>query len=210
MENTFNSRRIIGKFIGRYIAWGIIIGFIAFILEDIAPQLINIGFTSSLIIYQTVIFIISTILVIYLSLKYALKDVVMTTKDEAMQVVKPIKVLLIIVAILVMITNLLYGYGIQQSGYKDAENKYKVVEGIKNPRNEELLKLEKEKVHSSSTLYLAGKEIVVIFTYVYAISYVENMIVGLVKNKKEEWLYKKVITQSAVRLCGNPKKTSET
>ena len=163
MENIFNSRRIIGKFIGRYIAWGIIIGSIAFILEDIVPQLINIGFSSSLIIYQTVIFIISTILVIYLSIKYALKDVSMTTQDEAMQVAKPIKVLLMIVAILVMITNLLYGHGIQQSGYKDAENKYKTIEGINNPQKEELLKLEKEKVHSTSTLYLIGKEIVVIF-----------------------------------------------
>ena len=186
MENKFNSRRIIGKFIGRFIAWGIIIGIISFILEYIAPQLINIGFTSSLIIYQTIIFIISTILVIILALKYALKDVIMTNKDEAMQVVKPIKVLLMIVAILVMITNLLYGYGIQQSGYKDAENKYKVIEGVNNPRNEELLKIEKEKVHSSSTLYLAGKEIVVIFTYVYVIVYVENAIVSLVENKKEE------------------------
>ena len=53
MEDTVDSRKIVGRFIGRYIAWGIIIGFIAFILEDIAPQLINIGFTSSLIISKT-------------------------------------------------------------------------------------------------------------------------------------------------------------
>ena len=85
-----------------------------------------------------------------------------------------------------MTANLLYGYGIQQSGYKDAENKYKAINGIEDEQQKELLKLEKEKVHATATIYLAGKEIVTIFTYAYAVIYVELMIVNAVEKKKEE------------------------
>ncbi len=186
MEDTVDSRKVVGRFIGRYIAWGIIIGGISFVLENLIPQFVNWKYTSTLIIYQTVLFVISTLLAISFAVRSAIKGTKITSKEEAMQIAKPIKVLLIIVALFVMIANLLYGYGIQQSGYKDAENKYKVINGIEDEQQKELLKLEKEKVHATSTIYLAGKEIVAIFTYAYAVIYVELMIVNSVEKKKEE------------------------
>lgn len=188
MEDRVDSRKVVGKFIGRYIAWGIIIGGISFVLENLVPQFVDWKYTSTLIIYQTVLFVISTLLAITFAVKSAIKNEEIETKEDAMKIAKPIKVLLIIVALFVMIVNLIYGYGIQQSGYKDAEEKYKTVEGIRDEQDEELLKVEKEKVHATSTIYLAGKEIVTIFTYAYAVIYVEIMLVNSAekKSKKEE------------------------
>lgn len=186
MKDTVDSGRIIGKFVGRYIAFGIIIGGISFVLENWIPQLTKWGYGSTLIIYQTVLFVISTLLIVALAVRDSMKNVKLESKGDAMKIAKPIKTLLMIVALLVMIVNLVYGYGIQQSGYKDAENKYKVVEGVEDPQTEELLKVEKDRVHSTATIYLAGKEIVTIFTYAYAVIYAETMIVNSVSSKKNK------------------------
>lgn len=186
MKDTVDSGRIIGKFVGRYIAFGIIIGGISFILENWIPQLTKWEYGSTLIIYQTVLFVISTLLIVALAVRDSMKNVKLESKGDAMKIAKPIKTLLMIVALLVMIVNLVYGYGIQQSGYKDAENKYKVVEGVEDPQTEELLKVEKDRVHSTATIYLAGKEIVTIFTYAYAVIYAETMIVNSVSSKKNK------------------------
>ena len=186
MEDRVDSKKVVGRFIGRYIAWGIIIGGISFVLENLIPQFVNWKYTSTLIIYQTVLFVISTLLAITFAVKSAIKNVEIDTKEDAMKIAKPIKVLLIIVALFVMIANLIYGYGIQQSGYKDAEEKYKTVGGIRDAQDEELMKVEKEKVHATSTIYLAGKEIVTIFTYAYAVIYVEIMLVNAVEKNKNE------------------------
>lgn len=187
MDEKLDSGKIIGKFIGRFIVYGIIIGSISFCLENIIPQFVDWKFTSTLIIYQAVLFVISTLLIIALSVHDSIKNVKILTKQEAMQIAKPIKVLLIIVALFVMIVNLLYGYGIQQSGYKDADEKYKVIDGVEDAQKEELKKIEKEKVHSTSSIYLAGKEIIVIFTYAYAVIYAELMITNsIVTEKKKE------------------------
>ena len=176
MDEKLDSGKVIGKFIGRFIVYGIIIGGISFCLENIIPQFVDWNFTSTLIIYQAVLFVISTLLIIALSVHDSIKNAKITSKQEAMQISKPIKVLLIIIALFVMIINLLYGYGIQQSGYKDADEKYKIIDGIEDPQKEELKKIEKEKVHATSSIYLAGKEIIVIFTYAYAVIYAELMI----------------------------------
>ncbi len=186
MEDTENTRKVVGKFVGRYILLSIIIGGISFLLENIIPQLVKWEFNSTLIIYQTVLFVISTLLTVTLAMRGSIKNVKITSKEEAERITKPTKVLILIIALLVMIVNLGYCYGIQKSGYVDADNKYKIIEGINDPHKEELKKVEKEKVHSVTSIYLAGKEIVTILTYAYAVVYVESMVLDSVKKSKNE------------------------
>lgn len=186
MEDTGNTRKVVGKFVGRYILLSIIIGGISFLLENLIPQLVKWKFNSTLIIYQTVLFVISTLLTVTLAMRGSIKNVKITSEEEAKKITKPSKVLIMVIALLVMIINLGYCYGIQKSGYVDADNKYKSIEGIYDSHKEELKRVEKEKVHSTSTIYLAGKEIVTIFTYAYAIVYVESMVLNSVKESKKE------------------------
>ena len=186
MEDTEKTRKVVGKFVGRYILLSILIGGFSFLLENLIPQLANWKFTSTLIIYQTVLFVISTILTISLAMNGSIKNVDIESEEEAQKIIKPAKVIIIIIAMLVMMINLAYCYGIQKSGYVDADNKYKTVQGIKDPQAEELKRVEKEKVHSTSTIFLAGKEIVTIFTYAYVVIYTEGMVMSSVKKKENK------------------------
>ena len=74
MKDTVDSKRVIGSFIGRYIALAIIIGGISFVLENVVPQFVNWDLTAGLLIYQTVLFVISTLLTITLAVKYSTKN----------------------------------------------------------------------------------------------------------------------------------------
>ena len=118
-------------------------------------------------------------------MKGSIKNVNIESEVEAQKIIKPAKVIIIIIALLVMMINLVYCYGIQKSGYVDADNKYKTVQGIKDPHTEELRKIEKEKVHATSTIFLAGKEIVTIFTYAYVVIYTEGMVLSSIKKSEK-------------------------
>ena len=176
MRNTKDNKSIVGKFIGKYIVLAIIIGGISFFLENLVPQLAHWNLTSTRAIYQSVLFVISTLLTITIAANKSLKDTKFETKSEAKQVVKPIKTLLIFIALLVMIFNLAYCFGIEQSGYKDVEAKYEIGEKKDIENKEAYIEAEKEYVQMFSNIYLASKEIITILTFAYAVIYVEKMV----------------------------------
>lgn len=193
MKDTVDSKRVIGSFIGRYIALAIIIGGISFVLENVVPQFVNWDLTAGLLIYQTVLFIISTLLTITLAVKYSIKNTKITTKEEAQSISKPIQTLLIIIALLVMGVNVIYYTGTRSSYIADAETRYPTIEGVRTERDEILLAQEKVNIYAISGFYLGAKEVITILTYAYAVIYVEMMLENEVqakpkakKTKKEE------------------------
>lgn len=193
MKDTVDSKKIIGSFVGRYIALAIIIGGISFVLENVVPQFVNWDLTAGLLIYQTVLFIISTLLAITLAVKYSIKNTKITTKEEAQSISKPIQTLLIIIALLVMGVNVIYYTGTRASYIADAETRYPTVEGVRTERDEALLAQEKVNIYAISGFYLGAKEVITILTYAYAVIYVEMMLENEVqakpkakKTKKEE------------------------
>ena len=150
MKDTVDSKRVIGSFIGRYIALAIIIGGISFLLENVVPQFVNWDLTAGLLIYQTVLFIISTLLTITLAVKYSIKNTKITTKEEAQSISKPIQTLLIIIALLVMGVNVIYYTGTRSSYIADAETRYPTIEGVRTERDEILLAQEKVNIYAIS------------------------------------------------------------
>lgn len=177
MKETKDTKKIVGSFVGRYITLGIIIGGISFVLENFIPQLAKWGFSETFIIFQSVLFIISTLLTITLAARFALKDTNFGSNEEARKTVKPIKTILVIVAIFVMFFNLIYCFEIEKSEYKDIDVKY-------SQADTEEVKYRKDTVHQVSNIYLATKEITTILTYAYAIIYVEKMVETSVKTTK--------------------------
>lgn len=188
MEETDGNKKIILKFIIRFISLEIIIGLIAFILENLVPQLVHLAFTPTLIIYQSVIFIISTLLITVLAASMSIKGVEFKSKKEAEIVSKAIKKILTIIAVIVMLFNIVYYFGIQESGYKDVESKYRIGSGIFDIDKESKIEKEKKSVHIVSNIYVITKEIIIVLTYLYADSYIEKMIQTNIKkiSKNEE------------------------
>ena len=76
MEDIVEAKKVVGRFIGRYIVLAIIIGGISFLLENVIPQFVNWNFTAALLIYQSVLFVISTLLTIILAVKYSIKETI--------------------------------------------------------------------------------------------------------------------------------------
>ena len=175
MKETKVARRIVGSFVGKYICFAIIIGGISFVLENVIPEIAHWNFNVTRIIFQSVLFVVSTILTIIFATRYAFKETEIPKKD-VQRVAKPIKVLLICIAMLVMGVNLLYCYEIEKSGYKDVDNKYQTYEARTEREKELCIAYEKEEVHLVSNIYLGTKEILTILTYAYVIIYVERMI----------------------------------
>lgn len=188
MKDTTDSKKFVGKFIGKYITLAFIIGVISFALENVIPQFVDWDFTATLMIYQSVLFIISTLLAIILAVNLTLKKEKIATIEEAKKVAKPIKIILIFVALMVMVANLVYCYQIEQSGYKDIDKDTSKTQELDESQKEDYKKYEKNRIHSISNMYMATKEIITILTYAYAVIYVEKMIeISTVeKNKKEE------------------------
>lgn len=182
MKDTVDSKKVVGSFVGKYIALAIIIGGISFVLENLIPQFVDWDFTSTFIIYQTVLFVISTILTITFAVNFSIKKVKIQSEEEAKKISKPIKTILIFVALCVMIGNLIYCYQIEQSGYKDAEEEVKTIQQDDDFK-EEWKKCEKNRIHNISNIYLATKEITTILTYAYAIIYIDKMITLAVEKK---------------------------
>lgn len=176
MEEAKDNKNIAGKFIGKYIFLAIIIGGISFFLENLIPELAKWELNATRAIYQSVLFVISTLLAITIAANRSLKKAKFDTKEEAKQVAKPIKTLLVFIALLVMIVNLVYCYGIEQSEYKNIDNKYETGE-LKDIESKEI-RIESEKKYTKmfSNIYLGSKEITTMLTFAYAVVYVEKMI----------------------------------
>lgn len=189
MEKTKDTKRVTGIFIGKYLVLGLIIGGISFLLENFIPTLLKWNFTTTFIIFQSVLFVISTLLTITLAAKSALKNAVFETKEQAAKVIKSMQVILIFAVLIIMGVNIAYYMGIKQSGYKDVETKYEIGEGKNVEDKEVCIQIEKDRVHQISNIYLAGKEIITIFTYMYGAVYIEKMVELKIqspkKNKKE-------------------------
>lgn len=192
MKDTTDSKKFVGKFVGRYISLAFIIGVISFALENVIPQFVDWDFTATLMIYQSVLFIISTLLAIILAVNLTIKKQKLATREDAKKASKPIKIILIFVALMVMIANLVYCYQIEQSGYKDVDQEIEKgtskTQELDESEKEEYRKSEKDRIHLISNMYMATREIVTILTYAYAVIYVEKMIEisAIEKNKKEE------------------------
>ncbi len=185
MKDTMDSKKVVGSFVGKYITLAIIIGGISFILENVVPQFVNWDFTSALLIYQTVLFIVSTLLTITIALKWAIKGEKIETKEDAKKISKPVQTLLIIIALLVMSVNVIYYCGIRASYLKDAEKKYVPADGTMSEYQATRLELENEKIYAISGFYLSAKEIVTILVYAYAVVYVEMMLENEVPEKNK-------------------------
>lgn len=186
MEESKDTKNITGKFIGKYIFLAIIIGGISFFLENLIPELLHWELDATRAIYQSVLFVISTLLAITIAANRSLRNATFASKKEAREVAKPIKTLLIFIGLLVMIVNLAYCYGIEQSEYKDIDNKYSVGELSEIESKEIHIEAEKKYVKMFSNIYLGSKEITTILTYAYAIIYVEKMIECRVQKNTEE------------------------
>lgn len=190
MEDIVEAKKVVGRFIGRYIVLAIIIGGISFLLENVIPQFVNWNFTAALLIYQSVLFVISTLLTIVLAVKYSIKDTKISSKGDARSISKPIQTLLIIIALLVMAFNIIYYCGVRSSALKDAKKKYESADGIISEYEATCLELENEKIYAVYGFYLASKEIVTILTFAYAVVYVEmmleNEVLATKKIEKEE------------------------
>lgn len=200
MKDTVDSKKVVGNFVGKYIAFAIIIGGISFVLENVIPQLVGWDFrseqASTLVIYQSVLFVISTILTITLAVNASIKKVKISNEEEAKKIAKPIKTILIMVALILMIINLVYCYQIEQSGYKDVENDYPAVDGIQDDYRDTCISYEKSAVHLVSNIYMATKEIATVLTYGYAVIYVEKMIEASVVKKSSKKSTKKAEKES--------------
>ncbi len=208
MKETNENKNVSGGFVGKYIILGIIIGGISFFLENLIPQLCHWELNSTYAIYQSVMFIISTLLAITLAANFAFKKVKYDSVEDAKQAVKPIKTLVMFVGLLVLLFNLIYFYGIEKSQYKNIDEKYKQYENIAQVVDvvdgeavtEKMLKDEKggyelpeskmnEKISEQKytkmflNVYLASKEIIIILVYAYAVQYLEKMILSRVENK---------------------------
>lgn len=195
MKDTVDAKKVVGSLVGKYIAFAIIIGGISFVLENIIPQIAGWDFrskqASTLIIYQSVLFVISTILTITLAVSSSIKKVKISSEEEAKKIAKPIKTILIIVALILMVINLVYCYQIEQSGYKDVEKDYPVIDGIKDNYRDICISYEKTVVHLVSNVQMATKEIATVLTYGYAVIYVEKMIDASVVKKTSKKSTKK-------------------
>ena len=185
MKDTVEAKKVVGRFVGRYIVLAIIIGGISFLLENVIPQFVNWNFTAALLIYQSVLFIISTLVTIALAVKYAIKDTRISSKEEAQSIAKPIQTLLIIVALLVMAFNVIYYCGVRTSALKDAQKKFEPADGIANESEVKCLELETERIYTVYGFYLSSKEIITILTFAYAVVYTEMMVENEVQVKKK-------------------------
>ena len=208
MKEKSKNKSVAGGFIAKYIVLGIIIGGISFFLENFIPQVLQWDLSSNLAIYQIVLFVISTLLTIFIATNRSLKKYEFESLEEARETAKPVKSLLIIIALFVMIFNLFYCYGIRKAEYKKIEERYeeyknvvpaigyvngKVITGVMVSNGS--YELEKGKMNEKNAderytnmflnIYLASKEIIIILTYGYAVLYVEKMIeCRITKNSK--------------------------
>lgn len=200
MKDTVDSKKVVGSFVSKYISFAVIIGGISFILENVIPQLVHWNFrtehASTLVIYQSVLFVISTLLTIILAVQTSIKKVKISNEEEAKEIAKPIKTILIIVALILMVISLVYCYQIEQSYYKDIENDYPVVEGVQDESRDISIKYEKKSVQSVANIYMATKEIIIILTYAYAVIYVEKMIFASIAKKTSKKANKKVVQEN--------------
>ncbi len=201
MKEAKDVKSIAGGFVGKYLILAIIIGGISFFLENLIPQIVHWELNSTRAIYQSVLFIISTLLAVIIAADRAIKNAEFKTLEDAKETLKPIKTLLIFVALFVLLFNLAYFYGIRNSAYKDIENKYQeykdvvqvidVVDGeivtenmisdasgkYKLPESKMNLKVNEEKyTQMFLNVYLAAREIITILTYAYSVLYIEKMI----------------------------------
>ncbi len=208
MKEAKENRSVSGGFVGKYIILAIIIGGCSFLLENLIPQLCHWELNSTFAIFQSVMFIISTLLAIIIAANFSFKKVTYATTEEAKEAVKPIKTLIIFVGLLVLLFNLVYFYGIEKSQFKNIDEKYKEYENVgqvvdvvdgeavtenmvrdenggyelpESKMNEKIAEQKYDKMFLN--VYLSSKEIMTILVYAYAVQYVEKMIYTRVDNK---------------------------
>ncbi len=181
MENT---REITGKFVSRFLLFGVVIGVISFLLENLIPQWLDLEYGVAVMIIQTALFFISTMLIAKLAITATIGKNKFT-KDEAKTIVKSIRVLLIIVAIIIMFFNFFYCGNLYISARKDIDNDVKGnYTELADSEKEEAKKEDKQKIIKVTAIYLVVKEIVTIGSYAYIATYMRSKVNK--KIKKEE------------------------
>ena len=181
-----NTRDITGKIVSRFLVFGIIIGFIAFILENVIPHYLEISFDVPTMIIQTAIFFVAALITITLATVTSLKKTKLT-KDDAETVVKSVRTVLIMAAILVMFFNFFYCGMLCISEKKDIENDVKgnYSELSKDEKEEQQTK-DKKEILQITTIYLVVKELVTIVTFVYMASYVRFKVFNKTESIEEK------------------------
>lgn len=181
MENT---REVTGKFVARFLLFGVVIGVISFFLENLIPQWLDLDYGVAVMIIQTTLFFISTILIAKLTITATIGKNKFT-KEEAKTIVKSIRVLLIIVAIIIMFFNFFYCGNLLFSARKDIDDDVKGnYSELVDSEKEDAKKEDKQKIAKVTAVYLVVKEIVTIGTYAYIATYMKSKVNR--KIRKEE------------------------
>ena len=185
MSETNDGKRIVGKFIWKFIIFGIIFFGLAFILEVWIPVYAKWGLDSRRVIFQSVVSIIATLLTVYFSIASATKNVKFSSKEEAEKTIKPIKTLLVFFALATMCVGLLYCIQIEKSEIENFEHdvKYNEETKLQFENNQKAIDVQKEKIHLVANVMLATKEIMIVLAYGYAVVYAEKMILADVSTK---------------------------
>lgn len=173
MENT---REIVGKFVSRFLVFGIIIGAISFFLENLIPQWLELEYGVAVMVIQTALFFISNILIFKLAITATLKGKKLT-KENATIINKGIRVILIIIAILIMFFNFFYCGNMFKSASVDIEKdvKGKYTELSETERSDAIAE-EKNATLKVTCIYLVVKELLTIGVYIYGATYIRSKI----------------------------------
>ncbi len=171
MENT---REVTGKFVSRFLVFEIIIGTISFFLENLIPQWLDLDYGVAIMVIQTVLFFISTILIFKLAFTSAIGKKKFK-KEEATTINKAIRVILIFIAIIIMFFNFFYCGNMYKSARTDIENDIdrKYIE-LTEEDKQEAIHEDKSKTLKVTCIYLVVKEIVTIGTYIYVGTYIRS------------------------------------
>ena len=143
MEKT---RDLIGKFVAKFIIFGIIFGTIGFILENLISQYLEIKLGVALMAIHVGVFFITLLLITKFTMMTSFKNTELT-EDEGKTVIKSIRVLLIIIAIVVMFFNFFYCGNLYTSLEKDIDRDV-------DSKYTEMTRSEKEKAHSTTATFL--------------------------------------------------------
>ena len=189
MKESNNSRRIVGRFAAKFIILGVIFGALDLVLETWVPEYAGWGLDSRRVIFQSVVSIIAILCTVYFSVSFALKDVVFKSNEEAIKTAKPIKTILVLVALLVMFMGLIYCIQIEKSQQATFENNMRTSKEYQEKYDtDKLIEAKQTEITLVSNVMLAAKEIMIVLTFGYGVIYAENMVLASVntKSKKDE------------------------
>ena len=178
MEKT---RDIVGKFVLKFIIFGIIFGTAAFLLENLIPQWLDIKLGVALLAIHTGVFFIAMLLITKFTMMTNFRKTELT-ENEGKTIIKSIRVLLIFVAIIVMFFNFFYCANLYLSTEKDIDRDVdSVYTDMSKSEKEKAQKEDKEKYFQASAILLASKEIITMGSFIFVTAYMKSKVYKCIK-----------------------------